>query len=460
MIALVAMGYMSLKLTDNKAGFGEYIPYRSIISDASGIFPKTPIKVAGINAGRILDIQLQGDNALILFEVVKRVKVVEGSAFRIKTVGFLGDKYIEIEMGDGERVIPPNSLIKTNAGGGFENIVRDASEILVEVKEIVASLRESITPRDQVPPVTQILTDVKQTVKNAEEMTRSLRNLVTNNETKMQKMVDDLARFTHDLKGAVDPLNQDGTLGKINSKVDGVDQILANIQKASKDLELTMRDVRELVQDIKGGKGTLGQILTEDQIADEVKETLSGVRKIVGKVDAIRTELSVYSGINTESGGQSIVALKLFPSPERFYQLGLSTSEWGLSRERRTTTVTDGVESIQLHREEQKEGYQFDIQVARKVHNWSIRGGLFESTGGVGVDYEKADWGTLVSLMIFDYRDNFGPNLRLSTDSHVWNVFYGRFTFDDMLTENRSWTVSVGMRFLDEDLKGLMGFFF
>jgi len=191
-----------------------------------------------------------------------------------------------------------------------------------------------------------------------------------------------------------------------------------------------------------------------------VKETLSGVRKIVGKVDAIRTELSVYSGINTESGGQSIVALKLFPSPERFYQLGLSTSEWGLSRERRTTTVTDGVESIQLHREEQKEGYQFDIQVARKVHNWSIRGGLFESTGGVGVDYEKADWGTLVSLMIFDYRDNFGPNLRLSTDSHVWNVFYGRFTFDDMLTENRSWTVSVGMRFLDEDLKGLMGFFF
>ena len=58
---------MSLKITSNQSGFGQYVTYRTIVKDASGIFPKTPIKVAGISAGRIASIELQGNNALITF---------------------------------------------------------------------------------------------------------------------------------------------------------------------------------------------------------------------------------------------------------------------------------------------------------------------------------------------------------------------------------------------------------
>ncbi len=58
---------MSIKVTSNQSGFGEYITYRTIIRDASGIFPKTPIKVAGINAGRIKQIELADNNAVITF---------------------------------------------------------------------------------------------------------------------------------------------------------------------------------------------------------------------------------------------------------------------------------------------------------------------------------------------------------------------------------------------------------
>ena len=94
--AMISVVFMSLKITSNQSGFGDYTTYRTIIKDASGIFPKTPIKVAGINAGRIKQIELQDNSALITFEVLNRVKITTGSKLRMKSVGFLGDKYLEM----------------------------------------------------------------------------------------------------------------------------------------------------------------------------------------------------------------------------------------------------------------------------------------------------------------------------------------------------------------------------
>ena len=82
--SMIAVVVMSLVVTSNQSGFGEYVPYKTIVKNASGIFPKTPIKVAGINAGRIKSIELQGNEALISFEVLERVKITENSVLKIK----------------------------------------------------------------------------------------------------------------------------------------------------------------------------------------------------------------------------------------------------------------------------------------------------------------------------------------------------------------------------------------
>ena len=100
---------MSLKVTSNQSGFGDYVTYRTIIKDAAGIFPKTPIRVAGINAGRIKNIELSG-TALVTFEILEHVKVRKNAQLRIKSVGFLGDKYLDIILGR-EEVLPSGSLI-------------------------------------------------------------------------------------------------------------------------------------------------------------------------------------------------------------------------------------------------------------------------------------------------------------------------------------------------------------
>jgi phospholipid/cholesterol/gamma-HCH transport system substrate-binding protein len=443
---MTALVFMSFKITSNQSGFGQYVTYRTIVKDASGIYPKTPIKVAGIAAGRISAIELQGNTALITFEILKQIQITKNSKLRIKSVGFLGDKYIEIYVGDSPEFLSKLDFIDSEEAAGIETLVKDASEVLVDVKTIVKSLKESIAPEGQEPPVKKILADVSELMANTKEATLALKRIMTGNEEKINTLVENLETFSYELAYQVDKSNSDSAMADIK-------EVLANTKKITSDLNA-------IVADVKRGKGTVGKLLVEDEIADQVKDTLSSVQKIVGKADALRTELSVFTGANTEGGGESEVALRIFPSPERYYHLGLTTSEIGPDTETITETTTNGNTVTQNKKERQRDTFRFNVQVGRRVQDFAFRGGLIESSGGLAVDYYMQNLGTKFSLEAFDYKKDKGANIRFITEMQLWNILYGRASVDDAARKERSATVQAGLRFNDEDLKGLMGFFF
>ena len=442
---IIAVVVMSLKVTSNQSGFGQYVTYRTIVKDASGIFPKTPIKVAGINAGRIASIELQGNTALITFEILKQIQVTKNSKLRIKSVGFLGDKYIEIFVGDSRELLSKYDFIDSEEAAGLENLIKDTSEVLADVKLIVRSLKDSISPAGEVSPIKKILDDVTELVANTKEVTASLKRVMTGNEEKLNAIADNLEAFSSDLAYQVDKTNGDSAMSDIK-------EILGNTKKLT-------ADMGSIVSDLKLGKGTLGKMLVEDEIADQVKDTLSSVQKIVGKADALRTELSVFSGANTVSGGDTEASLRIYPSPERFYHLGIATSENGPETEKTISSTINGVTVTENRKENTKNTIRFNAQIGRRINDFDFRGGLMESTGGLAVDYRYQAIGSKFSLEAFDYKKNVGPNLRLAIETQIWNVFYGRASFNDAVRSTRSGTIAAGLRFNDEDLKGLLGFF-
>ena len=443
---IAAIVFMSFKITSNQSGFGSYVTYRTIVKDASGIFPKTPIKVAGISAGRISTIELQGNTALITFEILKQITITKNSKLRIKSVGFLGDKYLEIYIGDSPDLLAKMDFIDSEEAAGMETLIKDASEVLTDVKDIVKALKESLAPEGQASPFKKILTDVQELVENTKQATLTLRNVVDGNEKKFNAIVENLESFSYELAYQADKGNADSVMAEVK-------EVLANTKKMTQDLN-------ENVADVKQGKGSIGKLLVEDEIADQVKNTLSSVQKLVGKADAIRTELSVFTGANTVGAAESEVALRIFPSPERYYHLGVSTSELGPNKETITERTVNGTTTYENKKEREKDTFRFNLQVGRRVQDWGFRGGLIESTGGLAVDYYWQDFGTKFSLEAFDYDKDRGPNIRFITDLQIWNILYGRAAANKIGNKDRNATVQAGLRFNDEDLKGLMGFFF
>lgn len=444
---IAAVVIMSFQITSNQSGFGKYLTYRTVIEDATGIFEKSSIKVAGITAGRINKIELYNEKALITFEILKDVRITKGSKLRVKSLGFLGDKYIDIVLNrNSEEVIPEGSLISSSETGGLENLTKDASEVLSDVKEIVKNIKYSLAPEKEgdEPPIKAILANVK-------KVSESLKNVIQGNEEKLNEIVDNINQVSQDLQYELSALNNDSLMNKVKK----IGPVLDDAKKITEDLQ-------SITSKIRKGQGTIGKLINDEEVVDQVTQTLSGVRRLVTRIDDIRSELQVFSAYNSEQDNISDFNLDIYTSPERLLRFGVVTSEFGREDEREIVTQTDGGTPITENiREKDIDTYRFNFQLGRKINNWTLRAGIIESSGGLGVDYDWNYYNTRLYLEIFDYRDDIGPNLRVGSQIHLWNVFYMKLAFEDLVSDANAESVSLGagLRFTDEDIKGLIALF-
>ena len=439
--SMIALAYMSLKITSNQSGFGEYTEYRTIVPDATGIFPKTPIRVAGVNSGRIKSIELSGNSALISFELLSKINVPVDSFLRIRSMGFLGDKYLDVGIGKSDEYIKAGELIQSKEGASIEQIIKEGSGAIAEMKEIISSFKKSLVPEGEEPPVKRILDEARKILENTTTVTKSLKNIITNNENKFQNAIDNLDKVMSSLAMELDALDENSSRRKIKSVLDNAEEISENI--------------RIISENVKLGKGTIGQLFSEDKIADEFSETMNGVSRIVNRLNLIKTEVSLFSGVNSDDRADNRLRLRVFPAPERFYLLGINNSPLGVADEKVTTTTQNGSTTSRTESQQEKNTIRFDAQMARKLHDWTIRGGLIESSGGIGLDYRFSASSWSYHLEAFDYREDLGFNLRFYTNFQLWNVFYAKAMVNDMANESRNYSVLMGVKFNDDDLQGL-----
>ena len=445
--ALASVVVMSLKITSNQSGFGKHVEYKTILSDASGIFEKTPIKVAGINAGKIRKIELQGNKALITFEILENVLVTKNAKLKIKSVGLLGDKFIDMDVGDqsGER-LEPGAMLNTEAGQGFDTLARDASDVLKEVKDIAVTIKESL--RDE-----QGNNVIKKIISNVNDLTASLKRIAEGNENKINDIVDDVKAITEQLAYETDRYQKDSLMSDLHKAGPVLDKA-----------DAAMADLKIIMADLKDGKGTVGKLLRDDAVVDQVSQTLSSVNRLVNRINNIEADIGLSTGANSRKGSDTRFDLDIYPAPERFFRLGVVTNEFGPQTEKRQEVYTsqgDGKETKTSTRKINKSGFKFNFQIGRRIQRFGLRAGLIESTGGVGLDYFFPDYGVRTGMELFDYQKDAGPQLRLMTEVKIWNVLFARVAGEDLISKKgqQSATVSLGLRFSDQDLAALVGIF-
>lgn len=443
--AISSIVFMSIKITANKAGFGDYHEYQTVLEDASGIFERSQIKVAGINAGRIKKIKLDGTKALIVFEMLEEVKLTKNSKLKVKSVGFLGDKYIDIELGDqnADR-LPAGSMIESSSGGGFDGLTKDAGDLIAEIKEVAVLVKQSLKDENNE-------NQLKKIIDNIRDITDSVKRITDKNESKVNEIVENVKEITEQLEYETDRLQKDSLMADLTK----IGPILDKVDATVGDLQVIVRDVRD-------GKGTVGKLLRDEAVVDQVSQTLSSVNRLVSRINNVEADIGLSTGVNSRLGTDTRFDIDLYPAPERFFRLGIVTNDYGpqIESEKETTTSTNGgPETTVTKREIDKNQFKFNLQIGRRIQRLGLRAGIIESTGGVGIDYFFPDWGIRNSLEVFDYQKDAGPNLRLVTEVKLWSVLYTRIAGEDLVskTGDQSATISLGLRFNDQDLAALIG---
>ena len=314
--ALVLCGIAIFWIGQNRSLWDPKATYKAAFGDVSGLKPGAPVRMGGVDIGTVESVGHNGDphdtRIYVKLNVVKREteRVREDTIARVVNKGLLGDKMIELSSDGKLGVLSPGQNIKTEEPldlqkyiSKFEDIADKASKAVDniehgtrafsdpqfsdDVRASVRSLREilegvarndSVVHRALLDPhegqkFDRVLTNLEQASADFHDVTTHLREgpgiahaLVYDGEISRQA-AGSMAEVHKDLEAVRtgNGLAHALIYGDTNSQ-----HLMGNVNAMSDDM-------RDIVHGLKQGKGTLGALLVDPSVYEDIKSVVGNV---------------------------------------------------------------------------------------------------------------------------------------------------------------------------------------
>lgn len=123
-IGVLALSYLSIKLGRVELLGGRGYLVTADFPSIGGLKPGSTVEIAGVEVGRVEAISLADYQARVSMRIHPGVKLQEDSIASIKTKGLIGEKYVRINPGGSDRLIPANGRIReVEAPVDFEELL-------------------------------------------------------------------------------------------------------------------------------------------------------------------------------------------------------------------------------------------------------------------------------------------------------------------------------------------------
>lgn len=487
LVGLVVLTYFTFRVS-KWGGIAEG-GYRLTVDfdSASGLEPKANVKMAGVPVGKVEEIQLVDHRARLVLRIQEGVRVPVDSVASIQSQGLLGEKYVEILPGkETDRTLPAGGRVEnTLPPANLDEIVRKVAVIAEDVQRFTETLSSTLGTEEGRKALSDIL-------RNVQEMTETLRVVVTANEERLNRILANVDTLSADLKDISSENKENlrltianlrefsetlknetpGLARKLEEMSERVSTVvgenreniresLENLRSASAKLDNTLESASSVLGRIDRGEGTLGKLVTDNTTIASLNDTLDGINRFVRKTESLKTFLDYRLEFQTEpSEFKHYANLRLQPSADKYYLLGIVDDPRGKLDTSESTTTVDGT-TVTARTETFTNDLKFSAQVAKRFSGLTIRGGVIESTGGVGLDYELMKDRLTLGVDAFDFtRDDQPPHLKVFGNYDIVRNLFVTGGVDDVLNDEknlRTFFFGFGIKFADEDLKTVIG---
>jgi phospholipid/cholesterol/gamma-HCH transport system substrate-binding protein len=465
-LVLVLLFWITFKISSGTI-FGRLKGYTltAIFDNAQGLNTKTRVYLAGIQIGYVEDIKLHDDKALVVLRIMPDIQIEENAKAVIRTKGLLGEKYIEIVPGNEQAaVIPPGGQITfTESPPDFEELMNKLNSIASDVKSVTQSLNEVFGG-------SKGTRNIKEMVDNLNKTIIHMDLLITSTNANLNKTFDSFNTFAQALKEqGPDILTNLAQISEelhsiIAENKQSVNETIENINRVSKELDKTLANLEVITNNLKQGKGTIGKLLTDKKTEEQVTKAISGLSTMVGGTSRFRTIVSyrgeyqfLYHNI------KSYLDLRLQPTWDKYLLLGVVDDPGGYSSTSTTyTTVKDvntgTVQQTQTITNHISDQLKLNAELAKRISYFTFRGGIIESTGGIGVDIDTPNDEAQLSVEMFNFNKQPYPEIKTMLSISILRYFLLSGGITDIANrDSRTWFLGVGLRFDDEDLKNVFG---
>jgi phospholipid/cholesterol/gamma-HCH transport system substrate-binding protein len=323
---LIVVGIVVFMIGDERQLFERKVEYQSVFEDVQGLTRGSPVRMGGVSVGSVLDVGYSEDpndpklyvTMTVVRDEARRIRA--DSTARIENRGLLGDKMIVITIGQDPKVLEPGSIIKSAQAEDFTAALSKIGDVSKRAERVMENLeRTTKSFSDE-----QFHQDVKSSVKSlsgilksldqgegyagrflhdpqeADRLSRTISNLerATAELSKTSGRVDSiLARVEKGPGFAHDVIYEEGpskAIAQIGGAADEVRLTLKGVREGNglaksviygdeqsqgvmQNLDAMSRDLRQITADLRAGKGTLGALLVDPSVYEDIKLVLGNV---------------------------------------------------------------------------------------------------------------------------------------------------------------------------------------
>lgn len=327
-LGLALAGIVVFVIGKERRLFAEANTYTGAFENVDGLALDSPVRLGGLGVGKVSKISFApdlGDSRIIVtMEISNRFqeRIRADSVARVTGRGVLGDKAIDISLGSQAKpVVPNHGELPTGTSGDISSLLKATGEVIDNAVGITRDLRSGV----QSYTTQEIRTDVTEFIRSArniaaeieggkgvahaviydKKMTDELKTLlsqasavavrldsavarvdglladvktgegslhaliydkkVANAVTDLGEAADELAKLIHDAK-----TTKDGAVYQL---------VYGDAKSLLGDLASAVADVKKITTRVNAGEGTLGAVINDPTIYEDLKEILGNIKR-------------------------------------------------------------------------------------------------------------------------------------------------------------------------------------
>lgn len=425
------IAFMSMQVSDDPSLFGRSQQAWFVLDNAGGLVKNSAVRAAGIPVGTIKDITLYQGRARIDIAVNSDVPLTKSATVEIKSMGILGDMHVEIYPGSptDAPLESGGQITQIKSGGSLDKLMSSVTEVTTSLKEVAENLREA-TAADGTNK-----TVLGRIIQNIEGLTADLRQITSENKGKIGDIVDDVHDIAQTLKDALGDQNDNGlkeTWARLSHSISNLDEITSRINN---------------------GEGAVGKLISDEQTS----EAVDGVAQLMDLASRTETGFDFRTEYLGDIGeNKTFVGVTIRPGLDRYYYLGIVDDPAGVVEVTRTKTEGSppGGPAEYTETKTYLSRLKFNVWFAKNFWDFTIRGGIIESSGGAGIDYHFFRNKLRFTVEAFDMNE---LNIRSYITWNLYRGFYLTGGISDALDNKnaRSGYLGVGLTLTNDDIKVL-----
>jgi len=446
-VGSILLLYMTFAVGKYQFGEKEGYTLQAVFDSVAGLDTKSSVRMAGVKIGLVEKVELEDSRAKVTLRIYPHVKIQRGTEAMIKTMGLLGEKYVEfmpVKNGrpqkpsadgyhDGERVQA------TVSPSDVDKLINQLSSISDDIKQVTASLSQVFGTARGAQSMEDILGDLRQTTANIKDFSFTLQN--------------DGSEVVLRLNELVASLN-----GVVGENRDNLKVTMENIKEASKSAELALASIDTAMRKIDRGEGTIGKLVNDEGMYNNIDSAAKGISDYTSRVERLKTTIGFRSEYMFPKF-KNYFTLELKPRLDQYYLIELVSDPFGKYTRTETTSTPPGNTVVT---ETYEDKLKFSVEFAKRYGDFAFRMGLIESTGGVGGDYYAFDDRFKFSLDAWNSNSkelhNDRSHMKATANMQLNKVLFLNAGYDNILNVyQRAAFIGAGIRFTDDDLKYFMG---